>query len=365
MHIDWGVAFASVIVGFTVGLTGMGGGALMTPILLIFFGINPTAAVSSDLVAAMVMKPVGGGVHIRRGTVRWELVRWLCVGSIPAAFAGVFVLHATGNSESVESTTKLLLGITLVLAAAAMVFKASLQARRSSEARAGRRATLQPGGSIHVRIPATILLGAVGGLMVGLTSVGSGSIIIISLMLLYPQLRGAHLVGTDLVQAVPLVAAAALAHILVGDFELALTTSILIGALPAVYVGARLSSKAPDGIIRPALVFVLLASALKLLDVPTGVLGLALLAVALVGFPAWGAVDAAAHPDAMWRSASVHRSSWIRRLAFTAPIGVGFGFAVVYFAKIRPRVEAASPAHETHAVDQAPAGPAAATTLEG
>jgi uncharacterized membrane protein YfcA len=354
VHIDWGVAVASVIVGFTVGLTGMGGGALMTPILLIFFGINPTAAVSSDLVAAMIMKPVGGGVHIRRGTVRWELVRWLCVGSIPAAFIGVFVLHATGDNVQVEDTTKLLLGITLIIAAGAMVFKASLQARRSSEARAGRRATLQPGGSIDVRVPATILLGAVGGLMVGLTSVGSGSIIIICLMLLYPQLRGAHLVGTDLVQAVPLVAAAALAHILVGDFELALTTSILIGALPAVYVGARLSSKAPDGIIRPALVFVLLASALKLLNVPTVPLGFALLAVALVGLAAWGAVDAAAHPEAMWRGAGLDRSAWIKRLAFTAPIGIGFGFAVAYFSKVRPRLQAVPLSRAADATTAAP-----------
>jgi uncharacterized membrane protein YfcA len=365
VHIDWGIAGASLIVGFTVGLTGMGGGALMTPILLIFFGINPTAAVSSDLVAAMVMKPVGGGVHIRRGTVRWELVRWLCVGSIPAAFAGVFLLHATGNSESVENTTKLLLGITLVLAAAAMVFKASLQARRSSEARAGRRATLQPGASINVRIRSTVLLGALGGLMVGLTSVGSGSIIIICLMLLYPQLRGAQLVGTDLVQAVPLVAAAALAHILVGDFELALTTSILIGALPAVYIGARLSSKAPDGIIRPALVFVLLASALKLLDVPTEALGFVLLAVALVGLPAWGAVDAAAHPDAMWRSAGLERSAWVKRLVFTAPFVVGFGFAVMYFAKIRPRLEMAHSVHELEVVDAPSIEPVGTPTVDG
>jgi uncharacterized membrane protein YfcA len=365
VHIDWGIAGASLIVGFTVGLTGMGGGALMTPILLIFFGINPTAAVSSDLVAAMIMKPVGGGVHIRRGTVRWELVRWLCVGSIPAAFAGVFLLHATGDNESVENTTKLLLGITLVLAAAAMIFKASLQARRSSEARAGRRATLQPGGSIDVRIQATILLGALGGLMVGLTSVGSGSIIIICLMLLYPQLRGAQLVGTDLVQAVPLVAAAALAHILVGDFELALTASILIGALPAVYVGARLSSKAPDGIIRPALVFVLLASALKLLDVPTEALGFVLLAVALVGLPAWGAVDAAAHPDAMWRSVGLDRSAWVKRLAFTAPFGIGFGFAVRYFAKIRPRLEMAPSVHEPEVVDAPSIEPVGTPTVDG
>jgi hypothetical protein len=130
LHIDWSITLASVIVGFTVGLTGMGGGALMTPILLIFFGVNPTAAVSSDLVAAMVMKPVGGGVHIRRKTVRWELVRWLCIGSIPAAFGGVLLLHATGDSEAVETTTKVFLGVTVILAATAMVFRAWLQARR-------------------------------------------------------------------------------------------------------------------------------------------------------------------------------------------------------------------------------------------
>src|ERR671922_1170888 len=117
MQIDWGIAFASVIVGFAVGLTGMGGGALMTPILLIFFGINPTTAVSSDLVAAMVMKPVGGGVHVRRKTVRWPLVKWLCVGSIPMAFAGVLILNATGDSARVEEVTRLFLGITLLLAA--------------------------------------------------------------------------------------------------------------------------------------------------------------------------------------------------------------------------------------------------------
>src|SRR5439155_4674519 len=137
--------------------------------------------------------------------------------------------------------------------------------------------------------------------------VGSGSIVITCLMLAYPQLRGAHLVGTDLVQAVPLVGSAALAHILVGDFELALTTAILIGAVPAVYVGARLSSIAPDGLIRPALVFVLLASALKLLNVPTIALGVILLAVVLVGLPLWGAVDGFAHPQTSWDQAGLHR----------------------------------------------------------
>jgi uncharacterized protein len=342
LHIDWAIALASVLVGFTVGLTGMGGGALMTPILLIFFGINPTAAVSSDLVAAMVMKPVGGGVHVRRKTVRWELVRWLCIGSIPAAFAGVLLLHATGDSATIEHVTKVFLGVTLMLAAGAMVFKAWLQGRRSAMARAGKRDTLGPEGTIHVRIPLTILIGAVGGLLVGLTSVGSGSIIIVCLMLTYPQLRGAHLVGTDLVQAVPLVTSAALAHIIVGDFQLGLTSSILIGALPAVYVGARLSSKAPDGIIRPALVVVLLASALKLLDVPTTTLGVILLIVVLVGLPIWGAVDGAAHPQHLWEAAGLRRRTWIRWQAFGAPFLVGFPVSAVYFATARPKLVAAT-----------------------
>ena len=357
LHIDWAIALASVLVGFTVGLTGMGGGALMTPILLIFFGINPTAAVSSDLVAAMVMKPVGGGVHVRRKTVRWELVRWLCVGSIPAAFAGVLLLHATGDSAIIEHVTKVFLGVTLMLAAGAMVFKAWLQGRRSAMARAGKRDTLGPEGKIHVRIPLTIFIGAVGGLLVGLTSVGSGSIIIVCLMLTYPQLRGAHLVGTDLVQAVPLVTSAALAHIIVGDFQLGLTSSILIGALPAVYVGARLSSKAPDGIIRPALVVVLLASALKLLDVPTDTLGVILLLVILVGLPIWGAVDGAAHPQHLWDAAGLRRRTWIRWQAFGAPFLVGFPVSAVYFATARPKLVAATMLMSREA---SPASPAAA-----
>jgi len=322
----------------------------MTPILLIFFGINPTTAVSSDLVAAMVMKPVGGGVHVRRKTVQWGLVRWLCVGSIPMAFAGVFILHATGDNETVQNVTKVLLGVTLILAASAMVFKAWLQGRRSALARAGLRETLVPDEKIDVKIPLTIAVGALGGLLVGLTSVGSGSIIIVCLMLIYPQLRGAQLVGTDLVQAVPLVASAAIAHIIVGDFELALTVSILVGGIPAVYLGARLSARARDGVIRPALVFVLLASALKLLNVPTPFLGGLLLIVILVGLPLWAAVDASAFPEEMWNAERLPRHQWIRRLVLTAPVGIGFVFAVQYFSKIRPRLAGAPVARPTGVV---------------
>ncbi|MEW6059700.1 MAG: sulfite exporter TauE/SafE family protein [Actinomycetota bacterium] len=344
MGIDWSIALASAFVGFSVGLTGVGGGALMTPILLIFFGINPTAAVSSELVAAMVIKPVGAGVHIRRGTVRWELVKWLCVGSIPAAFAGVFILHSSGESASVEAVTKTFLGWTLALAAGAMVFRAWLQGRRSAAARAGKRVTFLPGQTLHVRIVPTILIGVVGGMLVGLTSVGSGSIVIVGLMLLYPSLRGGHLVGTDLAQATPLVASAALAHIMVGDFRVGLTVSLLIGALPAVYVGARLSSRAPDGLIRPILVLVLFASGMKLLDVPTMQLGLLLLGVVLIGLPAWGAVDAATHPESAWERSGMRRADWIKWQIAGAPIGIGFPVAVAYFAKARRQLLAISAA---------------------
>jgi uncharacterized protein len=344
LDIQWAIVIAGALVGFTVGLTGMGGGALMTPILVIFFHIIPSTAVSSDLIAAMVMKPVGGGVHIRRRTVRWELVRWLCIGSIPTAFAAVFLLNATGNQDAIQNTTKNLLGATLMLAAAAMVFKSWLQGKRSAERRAKGEAIHTPGMQIAVKIIPTIFIGAIGGTLVGLTSVGSGSIIIILLMLSYPELRGAELVGTDLVQAIPLVTSAALAHIIVGDFKLGLTASIIIGAVPAVYLGARMSSKAPDGVIRPALVFVLLASGLKLVGWPesTTALGVVLVLFAIVALPIWGAIDAASHPVSTWETAGQPRQTWIRWQAWLAPVGIGFGVAVAYFARIRPQLVAAA-----------------------
>jgi hypothetical protein len=208
------------------------------------------------------------------------------------------------------------------------------------------------GGPIKVKIAATLAIGALGGLLVGLTSVGSGSIVIICLMLLYPELRGAELVGTDLVQAVPLVTSAAIAHIIVGDFELALTTSILIGAVPAVWVGARLSSRAPDGVIRPALVVVLLASALKLLDMPTTTLGIVLLTFAVVAFPVWGAIDAAGHPEGQWVATGFERSRWIRWQALMAPFGIGFIFATSYFAGVRPKLVEAGRTVTTDAAER-------------
>src|SRR3954454_4679168 len=121
------LAAAGAIVGFTVGLTGMGGGALMTPILVLLFGITPTTAVSSDLLASLVMKPIGGGVHFRRGTIDWRLVKWLCLGSVPSAFCGVLVLKALGSGKRVEDDLKLLLGWALLVASVAMVARVVLQ----------------------------------------------------------------------------------------------------------------------------------------------------------------------------------------------------------------------------------------------
>ena len=275
MHIDPSISLAGLLVGFTVGLTGMGGGALMTPILVLVFKVDPLTAVSSDLVASFVMKPVGAAVHLRRGTVDMRLVRWLALGSVPSAFAGVFVLQSLGHGADLQNTIKKLLGGALLMAAGTIVAKSVLQMKR-------RAAPESSPGTVVIRPVFTLAIGILGGLIVGMTSVGSGSLMIVLLLLLYPTLRANQLVGTDLVQAIPLVGAASLGHLIYGDFHLALTTSLLIGALPGVYVGARLSAKSPDRLIRPVLVVVLATSALKLLGV-ANIVVVGLLGAALVG----------------------------------------------------------------------------------
>jgi len=293
VHFDLLLALTAFGIGIVVGLTGMGGGALMTPVLVLLFGIHPLAAVSSDLVASAVMKPVGSLVHLRRGTVSTPLVRWLCVGSVPAAFAGVLLARSLGDGEDVQHVIQVALGVALLTAAAGLVVRGCLQlARRAARARAGEAGApdAEDDAPVPVRRVATVLVGAVGGLVVGMTSVGSGSLIIIALMGLYPTLGANRLVGTDLVQAVPLVLSAALGHLFFGDFQLDVTTALLVGSVPGVWVGARLSSRAPGGVIRPALAFVLLASALKLLGVSTPGTGLILAAALVVAPLGWLAI---------------------------------------------------------------------------
>ncbi len=272
--IDPTVALAGLFVGFVVGLTGMGGGALMTPILVLLFKVQPLAAVSSDIVAAMIMKPVGGGVHWRRGTVNTELVKWLVLGSVPAAFLGVLLLKASGQGPALQEHVKLALGLALLVVAAGLIIRPLLtRGRKAGD-------SMVP---LHVKKLPTVLIGVAGGLVVGLTSVGSGSLMIILLLMLYPKLRLSELVGTDLVQAIPLVASAALGHAFFGDFHLALTASILVGSVPGVFLGAQLSSRAPDRLIRPVLIVVLLASSLKLLGSTNLLLGV-VLAVFVVAY---------------------------------------------------------------------------------
>ncbi len=288
MTIDWLLTIASFGIGIVVGLTGMGGGALMTPVLVLFFQIPPLTAVSSDLVASAVMKPVGSFVHLRRGTVHLGLVKWLCLGSIPGAFSGVLIARALGRGQEVQDVIRLALGVALLLAAAGLTVRAYLRLLEHARRRDGRAPPLPQGKpTLTMRPVPTVLVGVVGGIVVGITSVGSGSLIIIALMMLYPTLKASELVGTDLVQAVPLVASAAIGHLLFGDFHLDLTTSLLLGCIPGVWVGAHLSARAPGGLVRRALAFVLLASALKLLGVSNTATGITLIAVLLIAPLLW------------------------------------------------------------------------------
>lgn len=282
---DPGLIFGAFGVGIVVGLTGMGGGALMTPMLVLFFGVPPLTAVSSDLLASAVMKPVGSVVHLRRRTVNLRLVGFLCIGSVPAAFCGVLVLKALGNSVEVQAIIKYALGGALILSALLLTVRAYMRLVERARSRDGLGERLpQDRPEVRVRALPTILLGAAGGLIVGLTSVGSGSLIIIGLMIMYPGLRASQLVGTDLVQAVPLVASAAAGHALFGDLDLGLTLPLLIGSIPGAYLGARMSARLSGGFVRRALAFVLLASGLKMLGVPDLPAAVAL-AIMLVGAP--------------------------------------------------------------------------------
>jgi uncharacterized protein len=288
MTIDPFLTIAAFGIGIVVGLTGMGGGALMTPVLVLFFSVPPLTAVSSDLVASAVMKPVGSFVHLRRGTVHLGLVKWLCIGSIPGAFSGVLIARSMGRGEDVQNLIRTALGIALLLAAFGLIARAYIRMVEHARRRDGRAAPLsQERPDVVLRPAATVVLGLLGGIVVGLTSVGSGSLIIIALMMLYPTLTASQLVGTDLVQAVPLVASAALGHILFGDFKMELTAGLLLGCIPGVWVGAHLSARLPGGLVRRALAFVLLASALKLLNVPNQETGIALLATLLLAPVLW------------------------------------------------------------------------------
>lgn len=268
------MTLAGIIVGFIIGLTGMGGGALMTPILVLIFGVSPASAVSADVVTSLVLKPFGGSVHVRRKTVNWRLVRWLMLGSIPCAFSGAFLLDEVIGTDN-ATVIKHILGWVLIVAASAIVAKLALQARRQTAP------VVDMMDPALVRPIPTLAIGALGGLIVGMTSVGSGSLIIVALMLLYPKLSSKEMVGTDLLQAIPLVGSAAVGHMIFGSLDVSIISSVLIGAIPAVVAGAHFSSRGTDRYVRPVLVAVLTVSAFGLLGVPNEAM-LATTAISLV-----------------------------------------------------------------------------------
>jgi uncharacterized protein len=280
LHIDPYIVLGSAIIGLLVGMTGAGGGALMTPMLILLFGVSPSAAISSDLVAAVVMRPIGAGVHLRAGTVNLRLVRWMVIGSVPAAFLGSYLLRLLGHSHSAQQNVERVLGAALLIGAGAMVLRFALD-RIDGNERSGLIAGVQP------RPVLTVAIGIVGGVIVGLTSVGSGSLMIVLLLFVYPAIGANQLVGTDLTQAVPLTLAAALGALIFGHVEIGITGSLIIGSVPAVLVGSLLSSTIPDRFVRPAIAFVIYASGLKYIGLAATTLGWVLCATLLLIAVLW------------------------------------------------------------------------------
>lgn len=247
------VAFPIVglVAGLAIGLTGMGGGVLLTPIMVLLMGVPANAAVTNDLIISLVIKPIGAATHHKAGNVRRDIVKWLVIGSVPSAFAGAVVMNLVLDDDSALRT---LIGVTLLVAVAMMIV----------------RMLRKPDGIVDeppVRPVLTLLVGITGGVLVGLTSVGSGSLMLVLLTWVYPHLSGRALVGTDLAQAIPLVGAAALGHLLFGDVRIEILIPVIAGAAPGVWLGSRWSTRMPDKALRPILIVLVGLSALKLLGI--------------------------------------------------------------------------------------------------
>jgi uncharacterized membrane protein YfcA len=253
-------AIAALVVGTIVGITGMGGGALMTP-ALIFLGVgDASAVVTADLTAAAVYKSAGAAVHWREGSPNLRLAGWLILGSVPFAFLGPHIVRWVAPDTDVDTTLKRFIGIALLLAASTYAARLYIQLRRVASAQ--RQIIRDP----VVRPVPTIIVGAVGGLLVGITSVGSGSVIMIALLMLYPTLSAVKLVGTDLVQAVPLVLSAAISNILTNGLDWSIVIPLVIGSVPGSILGSKIAPRVPSSAIRRGIVVVLTVSSLALLD---------------------------------------------------------------------------------------------------
>ncbi|MFY9916686.1 MAG: sulfite exporter TauE/SafE family protein [Nocardioidaceae bacterium] len=253
-------AVAAFLVGIVVGITGMGGGALMTP-ALIFLGVgDASAVVTADLTAAAVYKTGGAIVHSRAGSPNLRLSGWLICGSVPTAFLGPHLVGWVAPEADVDKFLKIAIGFTLLLAATTYALRLYIQLRRTTGG------TWTPSGPPVIRPIPTIAVGALGGLLVGITSVGSGSVIMVALLMLYPTLSAVKLVGTDLVQAVPLVLSAAISNILVNGLEWGIVIPLVIGSVPGAIIGSKIAPRVPQSFIRRGIVVVLTMSGLALLD---------------------------------------------------------------------------------------------------
>ena len=256
------IVVAGFVVGIVVGLTGMGGGALMTP-ALIFLGVgDASAVVTADLTAAAISRSAGAATHARQGSPNMTLAKWLVIGSVPSALVGPWLIHgvAGGDHDSVDRLLMECIGFALLFAATTYALRLYLNLRRTNDE--GGHADPDP----PIRPLVTLGVGALGGLLVGITSVGAGSVIMIALLMLYPGLSPVRLVGTDLVQAVPLVLAAATSNIAINGLDWHILVPLVIGSTPGTVLGARLAPKVPQSFIRRGIVVVLTMSGVALLD---------------------------------------------------------------------------------------------------
>jgi len=266
-----------------VGITGMGGGALLTP-ALIFLGISPTVAVANDLVAAGITRSVGAGVHWRQGSPHMPLVMWLVIGSVPTAFAGAFLVEAIGADESQQEFVRTAIGVALLITAVTYTIRMVIQLRERV------RGLGQDDPNPAVRVVPTLLVGTIGGLLVGVTSVGAGSLMMVSLLLLYPALPAIKLVGTDLVQAVPLVVAAAISHVIVEGVEWAVLIPLVLGGTPGTFLGSRLAPKLSQPVIRRGIVVLLTVTGVSLLGLHPVLVTATAVGILVIGPLAWALV---------------------------------------------------------------------------
>ena len=257
---NWFYTFSGFLVGFIVGVTGVGGGSLMTPLLVLIFGVAPATAVGTDLLYAALTKMGGSWAHNRRGTVDWKIVGQLAMGSLPAALLCMAMLHYLALDEKhLKALITSVLSVALILTALALLFKPYLQ-------NLGRK----PDGAVfelhaHHLPGATILTGIVLGTLVTLSSVGAGALGVVVLLFLYPRLSTAKIVGTDIAHAVPLTLVAGLGHAAMGTVNFELLGSLLLGSLPGIWLGSHLGVKIPDRILRPTLAIMLILIGSKLM----------------------------------------------------------------------------------------------------